>query len=159
VGPLFGAVAFTLYDTVMRLGLGDVAPVLLVVPVVVAIAARLWLPPTTATTRRALVTPFILATSGFFSNTISGITGIFDLRLLLSGAATSDASLGLFVVGIAIVGVAVFYAMLVYAPRQIADREGTPLSWTIRFAVFVLALALGTTLAGLAQGLNPAHLT
>ena len=40
--------------------------------------------------------------------------------------------------------------MLVFAPRQIAEREGTPLNWAVQFAVFMLGLALGTTIHGLA---------
>jgi len=55
----------------------------------------------------------------------------------------------LFVVLIATLGVAVFYAMLVFAPRQIAEREGSGPSWAVRFVLFVVSMALGQTIAGL----------
>jgi len=37
----------------------------------------------------------------------------------------------------------------VFAPRQIAEREGSPASWTVRFVLFVVSLSLGQTVAGL----------
>lgn len=73
VGPLFGAVAFAIEDCASRLGLtGGAETLALVIPIGAAIVARLQLSPTTATQRRALVTPFILAASGFFGDFLSG---------------------------------------------------------------------------------------
>jgi hypothetical protein len=40
----------------------------------------------------------------------------------------------------------------VFAPRQIAEREGTGLTWAVRFGVFIVGLTLGTTLAGIVHG-------
>jgi hypothetical protein len=37
----------------------------------------------------------------------------------------------------------VYYAMLVYAPRQVAEREGGPVAWLARYALFVAATLLG----------------
>jgi hypothetical protein len=39
--------------------------------------------------------------------------------------------------------------MLVFAPRQIAEREGSGPSWVVRFLLFVVSMALGQTIAGL----------
>jgi hypothetical protein len=33
--------------------------------------------------------------------------------------------------------------MLVYAPRQVADREGGPIASVLRYVAFVVGLALG----------------
>jgi len=153
VGPLLGAVAFALADTSARLGLAGAAGALpLVLPVVVAVIARLRLPPTSAVVRRALVTPFILAASGFFGQFLAGPTGIFDLRQMAQDVASGRLAETLFVVGIGIVGMLLFYLMLIFAPRQIVERECSPSIWGIRFAVFVVGLSLGTTLSGLVRG-------
>jgi hypothetical protein len=33
--------------------------------------------------------------------------------------------------------------MLIYAPRQIAEREGSPLVWLVRFGLFLVSVAFG----------------
>lgn len=150
VGPLVGAFAFTLEDVRDRLGLPDNLAVLpLVAAAVVAIIARFRLPPLTAVQRRTLVTPFVLVTSRFFGELLGGLTSIFDVRQL-AAAVASPGGLGgtVFVAVIATLAVAIFYVMLVFAPRQIAEREGTAGSWTVRFVLFVVSLALGQTVAG-----------
>lgn len=153
VGPLFGAVAFAVADCANRLGLsGGASAIPLVLPIVAGVVARLRLPPTTAPTRRALVTPFILATSGFFGDFLAGLTQIFDLRYLAASLGGSQLPEALFVLGIGTVAIAIFYLMLVFAPRQIAEREGTGGSWAIRFVVFLVGLSLGTTLASILHG-------
>src|SRR5690242_8380633 len=106
VGPLFGAVAFALDDSVRRLGLGGGLENLpLVLPVVAAIAARIWLAPTTAVVRRALVTPFILAASGFFSDFLAGLSDLFDLRQIGSWIANDTSGLAIFGTVLALLGV------------------------------------------------------
>lgn len=150
IGPLFGAVAFALDDAVRRLGLANGLETLpLVLPVIAAIAARIWLPPTTAVVRRALVTPFILAASGFFSDFLSGLSDLFDLRQIGSWIAADTSGLAVFGTFLGLAGLLLFYLMLVYAPRQVADPEGSGVAWTVRFLVFVAGLTLGTTLAGI----------
>jgi hypothetical protein len=151
VGPLFGAFAFTLDDTNEMLGLGgNVALLPIAAAVAVAILVRIRVPPLSADQRRALVTPFILVTSRFFGDFLSGPTGIFDLRPLAAAAATPGdlgATALLLLIGAA--GILVFYVMLVFAPRQVADREGTAGTWTIRFLLFLISLAFGQTITGL----------
>jgi hypothetical protein len=151
IGPLFGAVAFALDDAAVRLGNG-LGALAFVLPFATAIAARLWLPPTTAVVRRTLVTPFTLAASGFFSDFLSGLSDLFDLRRIGSWISGDTTGLAAFGVTLALLGVLVFYLMLVYAPRQIAEREGSGLTWAIRFGIFILGLTLGTTLAGIVHG-------
>jgi hypothetical protein len=153
VGPLFGAVAFALTDCVERLGLsGGLESVPLILPIGTAVVARFRLPPTTAVQRRALVTPFIIAASGFFSDFISRLSDLFDLRVVAAWLGGDTTGLAAFGAVLAILGVLVFYAMLVFAPRQIAEREGGALTWTVRFVTFILGLTLGTTLAGIVHG-------
>ena len=150
VGPLFGAVAFVLDNTVERLDLTDSLAILpLVLAVLAALVARWRLPPLSAEQRRALVTPFILAASGFFGSFLVGLTDLFDIRTLIAAVTAGDGGWSLCVVGIATLGVLVFYLMLVFAPRQIAEREGTTRTWAVRFVVFLVGLSLGTTLHGL----------
>ncbi len=151
VGPLFGAATFIIEDSVDRLGLGsglETAPIF--VAIALGLVVRFRLPPLSAQQRRILVMPFVLATSRFFGEFIGGISGLFDLRSLSDAlSAPSTASTAAFVVAFIVLGVLVFYAMFVYAPSQIAEREGGFLSWTLRFAVFLLGLAIGATLRGL----------
>jgi hypothetical protein len=151
VGPLFGAFAFTVEDVNQKLGLdANLALVPILVAIAVAVVVRLRVPPLSAEQRRALVTPFILITSRFFGGFLSGFTGIFDLRQLAADAAKPNELAGtLFLVGIGAAGILVFYVMLVFAPRQVADREGTPGTWALRFLLFLVSLALGQTLSGL----------
>ncbi len=150
VGPLVGAIAFTLDDVGDRLGLsGSLAVLPLAAAAVVAAFARLRLSPLSGLQRRALVTPFVLVTSRFFGEVLGGLTGLFDLRQLAAALATpGDLPGTVFVVLLATVGMAIFYVMLVFAPRQIADREGTAATWAVRFLLFVVSLAIGRTVGG-----------
>lgn len=155
VGPLFGAIAFTIDDVGDRLGLtGSPAVLPLAAAAGVAIVARFRLPALSGAQRRALVTPFVLVTSRFFGEVLGGITGLFDVRRLVAAlAAPGGFGESILVVLFATAGVAIFYVMLVFAPRQIADREGTATTWTVRFVLFVVSLAVGQTVGGL---LHPA---
>ena len=75
---------------------------------------------------------------------------VFDLHQLAAAAAKPDGLAGtLFLIAIGAVAVLIFYVMLVFAPRQVADKEGTPGTWTVRFLLFLVSLALGQTLSGL----------
>ena len=151
VGPLIGAFAFTIDDTNEKLGLeGDLFLVPVVLGVAVAIAVRAFVPPLSSEQRRALVTPFILITSRFFGDFLSGLTGIFDLRQLAAAAATpGELALTALLVAVGSAGILVFYVMLVFAPRQVADKEGTAGTWALRFLLFLVSLALGQTVGGL----------
>jgi hypothetical protein len=153
VGPLFGALAFTIDDIGARLALPDNLAILpLAIAALVALLFRLRIPPLTAVQRRTLVTPFILVTSRFFGEFLSGLTPFFDLRTLAAAITEHGGFAGTaFVALIATLGVAVFYAMLVFAPRQIAEREGSPASWAVRFVLFVVSLSIGQTIAGIAH--------
>jgi hypothetical protein len=47
------------------------------------------------------------------------------------------------VIGLLVLCAAVYYTMLIYAPRQVAEREGGTMVWLARFGLFVVSVALG----------------
>jgi hypothetical protein len=150
VGPLFGAFAFAVEDTGNKLGLPANLELLpIAAAIIAAVAVRRLVPPLSALQRRALVTPFILVTSRFFGEFLSGLADIFDLRgLALAVASPGDIAGTAFLLLIGSVAVLIFYVMLVFAPRQVADREGSPRTWAVRFLLFLVSLAIGQTFAG-----------
>ena len=144
VGPLFGAVAFSLDEIGESLALPESLfwlPIALAVGA--AVIARFRVRPLSGLERRALVTPFVLATSTYFAGIVARIGDAFDLAEagLASGLA----------LGLGVVAALVFYVMFVFAPRQIAEREATPLSWAIRFGVFIVGLVVSTTVVGVGR--------
>jgi hypothetical protein len=154
IGPLFGAFALVLDSAIKDLGLGQAGPLLAAILVVAVLLARFRLPPLDAQRRRVLVTPFILVSAGAFSEFMSGLGDLFDLRGFVSDvqAGGSDIVVGLFVAGLALAGVLVFYLMLIFAPRQIAEREGSAGTWSVRFVLFVVSLTIGATWVGVVRG-------
>jgi hypothetical protein len=48
------------------------------------------------------------------------------------------------VIGFLVAFSAVYYAMLIFAPRQVADREGGLVVWALRYLMFLGGIALGT---------------
>jgi hypothetical protein len=95
-----------------------------------------------ANARRALVTPFVLAAGGIFWDFTESITGSGNL-FGDPGALLAPAPAVAPVLGVLVLIAAVYYAMLVYAPRQIAEREGGPLAWLARYVLFVAGVVLG----------------
>ena len=49
---------------------------------------------------------------------------------------------------------AVYYAMLIFAPRQVAEPEGGPVTWLLRFGVFLVSVLVGARLAPAVRGLE-----
>lgn len=101
------------------------------------------LPVLPAKTRRALVTPCILICAAIFNGIMADmfaevrpadIAGIVDAAGL--GVA---AMLFFFVPG-------VFYVMFVFAPRQLAESEGTWTQWITRYALYLAAAIPGAAL-------------
>ncbi len=109
---------------------------------VVLAALRGFLPPLPVAVRRGLITPFVLAAGGIFWSVVRAVTGDTNPGLdfgQLAGVLPDIA----FPLALVTAGAAVYYAMLIYAPRQIAEREGGPVTWILRFALFLASLALG----------------
>jgi len=154
IGPLLGALAFVVDETTEDLGLTGVGPVLALGLIGIAVVARLRLRPLSAPERRALVTPFVIVAGGSFGEFLAGLRDLFDLSDLgaLIGASGVELGLAAFVVAAVLLGILVFYVMLVFAPRQVAEREGTPGQWIARFLLFLASLIVGATWAGAIRG-------
>lgn len=118
---------------------------------ILAIAVRLWLPPLPPGIRRLLVTPYIVAAGGLFGSFIDAVTA-GDVPGRLRAAAPADLGGAAPVIGFLLAFSAVVYAMLVFAPRQIAEREGGPVAWLVRYGCFVLSVALGAGWIRLVSG-------
>ena len=144
IGPLVGGLMLVGGTGFAELGLQPEAafPIALVGVAVLAVLGS-HRPRVPRATRRALVTPYVLAAGWLFWGVVHAITGGVDLAAAFA-ASPSSASAGVATaVGLLILGAAAYYAMLIYAPRQIAEREGGPAQWVIRFALFVVSIALG----------------
>ena len=143
VGPLVGGLMLVGGTAFAELGWAPEAvfgPTFLAVIVLGLLESRLPVVPTAV--RRALVTPYLLTAGGLFWNIVRAVTGGLDFSQL-GGALPGLSSGAAIVVGILTLGAAVYYAMLIYAPRQIAEREGGPIVWLARFGLFVVSVGFG----------------
>jgi hypothetical protein len=132
----------------LSLDLADIvaAPTLLVAVLVFVFYERL--PVVSAVGRRLLVAPFLLAATSMFNGIVGSIAGALDIRDIGRELAAGDIVLVLFAAAVLLLAIGVFYVLLVFAPRQVAETEGTWHEWRVRFALFVLATVLGVILAG-----------
>jgi hypothetical protein len=143
VGPFVGGLLLVLISAFTALNAAQ--PVVLAVlagAIVLLVLVRVLVPPLPAVARRALVSPFVMVTAGIFWSLTEGIVGgstgggafgLDTVQLLRTPPAL------LFLAAFS----AVYYAMLVYAPRQIADREGGIIAWGLRYTAFALSVILG----------------
>ncbi|MGD0019938.1 MAG: hypothetical protein ABSD62_11840 [Candidatus Limnocylindrales bacterium] len=145
VGPLVGGLLLVGGSAFAELGLNPetvFGPTLIAVVAFTLLQAKLPAIPTTV--RRALVTPYAMAAGGLFWSVVLEVTRGIDFGAMFEGASAAGISSA---VGLAIGALtacaAVYYAMLIYAPRQIAEREGGPIVWLIRFGLFLASVALG----------------
>ncbi len=144
VGPFVGGLLLVVFSASSALGLGQAANLALAGAVVaIALIARLRWPAPPAIVRRALVTPYILVAGGLFWSLIGAVTAGGDLPAQIRSVAGSSPGSVLPIVGFLVACSAVYYAMLVYAPRQVADREGGPVAWLVRYALFAASIAFG----------------
>ena len=143
VGPFVGGLLLVAAATLTALDLPSGAAMVLAGGLVVAVVVvRLRVPPAPAIVRRLLMTPFILVTGTLFWRLIHAVTagGIVDQ---LRAASPADLRAGAPLIGFLVAFSAVYYAMLVAAPRQVADREGGLLAWTVRYLLFAAGVAFG----------------
>jgi hypothetical protein len=108
---------------------------------VVMIAVRIFVPPLGIAYRRALVTPFVMVSSGLFWTFIAEVSG--EPGTATPAAAVSDPQTAVEAIAFLLAFSAVYYAMLVYAPRQVAEREGGLVTWALRYVLFVAGVAFG----------------
>ena len=140
-GPLVGGLLLVATSGSTGLGLsGALGTVALVGAIVLVIAVRLRWPALPTAVRRALVTPFVLASAGIYWNIVDSVTGGGNWLSQTGGADLQTIGA---VIGVLIAFSAVFYAMLVYAPRQVAEPEGSGQAWLVRYALFAASTILG----------------
>jgi len=142
VGPLCGGLlmvgisGFTALDTPSGVALALV---------LAALAGMLVMhfagPPLGAAARRALVTPFVMVAGGLFWSLIAAVVGEPGGATAIAGVANPQTALA--AAGFLLAFSAVYYAMLVYAPRQVAERDGGAITWLIRYALFVIGVVAG----------------
>lgn len=144
VGPFVGGLLLVVASTATALGLST-SVVLLLGAVMAggAVLIRFRFSPPSVLVRRALVAPYVLVAGGLFWALIETVTADGDLTAEIRQAAASDIVGVLAIVGVLVACSAIYYAMLVYAPRQIAEREGGPIAWLVRYGLFVASVALG----------------
>jgi hypothetical protein len=144
VGPFVGGFLLVILSTASALDLSNGATVAVLIAIAtLAVVARLRWPRVPALVRRALVTPYVLVAGGLFWSLIGAVTSGGDLVTGIRQAAPSDIRGVLPIIGFLLAFSAIYYAMLVFAPRQIAEREGGPVAWMVRYALFVASVALG----------------
>lgn len=151
VGPLTGGfLLVTAVGSQNLFGSGDAGFGLALGAVVVAVLLRAVLPAVPSAWRRALVTPYVLVSTSLFSTVLAQVDGLFDMRGAFASGAGGAIQVLPPLVGLVVLFCAVFYLMLVYAPRQMAQPDGGAMAWLLRFAVFVIAEIVATTLFGVA---------
>ena len=144
IGPLVGGLLLVGMSAFAAFGLDPIAmfyPTIVAVLVISVAQSRLPVVPTAA--RRALATPYLLCAGGIFWSIVHSVIDGGDFRAQVSASPAGASSAGAGVIGLLILCAAVYYAMLIYAPRQIAEREGSPLDWLARFGLFVVSVGLG----------------
>lgn len=141
-GPLVGAIllvsisGFTALDLASGVGTG-----LVIAAVAAMLIVHFAVPPLATPVRRALVTPFILVSGALFWTFIAAITG--EPGSATPASAVSNPTTALAAAGFLIAFSGVFYVMLIFAPRQVADREGGIVTWLFRYVLFAAGVVAG----------------
>ncbi len=143
VGPFTGGLLLVALSGGIALDLPSWGPGLFCVMAAVVMAAvRFLAPPLPTFVRRALVAPFVWAAGGLFWTMIDGVIGRPAGSAARGPLPAASAEL-LSVAGFLLAFSAVYYAMLMYAPRQVAEREGSAPVWVLRYLMFVGGVVLG----------------
>ena len=152
VGPFFGGLLLVTITGFVALDAPSaLVTAFLAAAVAAMLAARLLLPPLALPVRRALVSPFVVIASGMYWTLIGLVVSPRDVSALRQ-AVLADFHGMLLPLGFLIAFSAVYYAMLVYAPRQVAEPEGGPAVWVLRYALFLASVALGIGWLGVLSG-------
>jgi hypothetical protein len=142
VGPLCGGMLLVAISGFTALRANSAVGVAVIAAfVVVMVVVHEAVPPLSVVSRRALVTPFVMVSGGLFWTFIAEVSG--EPGSASPAAAVSNPQTAVAAIAFLLAFSAVFYAMLVYAPRQVAEREGGLLTWVLRYALFVAGVAFG----------------
>jgi len=147
IGPLTGGLLLVAISGSTALGLADVAGWAVVIGgIVVVVAVRLRWPALPTSVRRMLVTPFLVATGGIFWTIVDQVAGgssLLGLATIGTGGSITPIGTLAFVAAALAAFSAVYYAMLIYAPRQVAEPEGGPVTWLVRYGIFLTSVVVG----------------
>jgi hypothetical protein len=100
------------------------------------------LPTLAPSKRRALMAPCVLVCAGIFNGTMADILDSVDVGDLFQ-AAGGDVQALIGVFALLVLFSLPFYLMFVFAPRQIADSEGTWPAWAARYGLFLVGAIAG----------------
>jgi hypothetical protein len=149
MGPFIGGILLITIGGFTALNASSQAVVsTLVVTAIAAVAVRFAAPPLSVPVRRALVSPYVLVAAGLYwtiiESTIGSRGAAAQWQHALLNPGTNQLIL-LFLVGFS----AVYYAMLIFAPRQLAEREGGKVEWLVRYLAFMASVVFGVGWLGL----------
>jgi hypothetical protein len=143
VGPFVGGILLVTISGFTELGAPTAAVyAVLLLAAVGIIAMRFAVPPVGILIRRALVSPFVMVAGGIYWTLIEQVVGTTGLGAVRRGAAVDPHGAELFLLFLVAFS-AIYYAMLIYAPRQIAEREGGIVEWLLRYVAFAAGIVLG----------------
>lgn len=146
IGPLVGGLLLVIVVGATGVGLaGPAVDVAIVVTIAGLVAVRLRWPALPTSTRRILVTPFIFATGGIFWSVVDQVVGGAGGSGGASAGPAAGASVQEIALELGIFGAfsGIYYLMLIYAPRQVAEAEGSPLTWLVRYGLFLASVIVG----------------
>ena len=142
VGPLVGAILLVTISGFTAVDLpSGVGTVIVIAALAAMVVVHFAVPPLATPIRRALVTPFVLVSGALFWTFIAAITG--EPGSATPAAGITNSSTALAAGGFLIAFSGVFYVMLIFAPRQVADRQGGIVTWLFRYALFAAGVLAG----------------
>jgi hypothetical protein len=101
--------------------------------------------------RRLMILPFILIAGGVFGGLVLDQTDLFDFRALLGDPSVSPSAFAA-LLGLDVLFSGIFYLAFIFAPRMVAEAEGSWRAWFVRYLVFLGATIVGVTFFGAAGG-------
>ncbi len=113
----------------------------------VAYVASPRLPNLPRTTRRLMILPIIFIAADIFGSMVADMSGLFDYRQLLgdpSATPTSFAAL----LGLEVLFSGFFFLAFIFAPRMVAEAEGSWRAWLGRYLLFLGATIVSVTFLG-----------
>jgi hypothetical protein len=142
IGPLVGAILLVTISGFTALDLASgVGTFIAIAALVAMVVVHFAVPPLAVPIRRALVTPFVLVSGALFWTFIAAITG--EPGSATPAAAIANPATALAAGGFLVAFSGVFYVMLIFAPRQVAEREGGIVTWLVRYVLFAVGVIAG----------------
>lgn len=146
--PFLVSVAIVSHTAVARLGFDSESLTGIVfIVTMVSYVAYPHLPNLPRVVRRLMILPFILIAGTVFGGMVADMSDLFDLRGLLSDPAATPGAFAA-VLGLEVLFSGFFYLAFVFAPRMVAEAEGSWRAWFVRYLVFLGATIVGVTFLG-----------